>query len=89
VVQSFHEARGDAHRQPDRVQQGVRTLTHLGTRSSLRSPLSVRGHLPKTTPRRQSDGVLRDIEPDKRVEIDGGGGPEEAHRLILEAMARA
>ena len=31
----------------------------------------------------------KDLEPDKWVELKGWGEPEEAHRLILEAMARA
>ena len=30
----------------------------------------------------------KDLEPDKWVELKGWGEPEEAHRLILEAMAR-
>jgi inorganic pyrophosphatase len=30
----------------------------------------------------------KDLEPDKWVEVKGWGEPEEAHRLILEAMAR-
>jgi inorganic pyrophosphatase len=31
----------------------------------------------------------KDLEPDKWVELEGWGEPEEAQRLILEAMARA
>jgi inorganic pyrophosphatase len=31
----------------------------------------------------------KDLEPDKWVEVQGWGGPEEAHRLILEGIARA
>ncbi|HLT00585.1 MAG TPA: inorganic diphosphatase [Geminicoccaceae bacterium] len=31
----------------------------------------------------------KDLEPDKWVELQGWGEPDEAHRLILEAMARA
>jgi inorganic pyrophosphatase len=31
----------------------------------------------------------KDLEPDKWVELKGWGEPEEAHGLILEAMARA
>jgi inorganic pyrophosphatase len=31
----------------------------------------------------------KDLEPDKWVELQGWGEPEEAHRLILEAMTRA
>jgi inorganic pyrophosphatase len=30
----------------------------------------------------------KDLEPDKWVELKGWGDPEEAHRLILEAMSR-
>jgi inorganic pyrophosphatase len=31
----------------------------------------------------------KDLEPDKWVELEGWGEPEEAQRLIMEAMARA